>query len=68
MLLPDCEAVMMQVPGETSVNALPLTVQTEEVLEMNCTGRPEVAVADRAAGVLPKVWSPGALKLMVCVA
>ena len=68
VLLPGCEAVMMQVPGATRVSVLPLTVHTDDVLEVNCTAKPEVAVAESAEGVLPKVWSPGEVKLMLCVA
>lgn len=68
MLLPGCDAVMTQVPGDTKLSVVPLTPQMEDVLEANCTASPEVAEAESAAGVLPKVWAPGVLKLMVCAA
>ena len=57
---------MMQVPGDTSVSVVPLTVHTEEVLVMNCTVSPDVAVADRADGVTSRFWAAGCVKLMVC--
>lgn len=66
VLLPACEALMLQVPADTSVSVLPLTVQTKGVLELNSTPRPDVAVADRAGGVVPSVCVAGAEKLMVC--
>lgn len=66
--MPVCEAVMVQLPADTSASAVPLTVHTEAVLEANCTVRPEVAVAERAAGVVPMVLLPGEAKLMLCVA
>lgn len=68
MPLPACEAVTIQVPAPTSVNVLPLTVQTEAVLDANCTVSPEVAVAESAAGVLPMVWLPGEVNEMLCAA
>ena len=68
MKLPACEAVMVQLPAPTSVSVLPLTVQTEEVVEANCTVRPEVAVAESAPGVLPIVWLPGNVNVMLCAA
>ena len=63
---PACDAVTEQVPVATSVSVVPLTVHTEGVLEANCTVRPELALADSAAGEVPKVWPPGDAKLMVC--
>ena len=67
MLLPGCVAVSVQVPASTRVSVVPPTVHTEGVLEANCTARPELAVADKAAGVTPIVCVPGLLKLIVCV-
>ena len=53
-------------PADTSVSVVPLTVHTAGVLEANCTVRPELALADSAAGLLPNVWPPGETKLIVC--
>ena len=55
-------------PGATSVKVVPLTVHTDAVFEPNCTGKPELAVAESAGGDAPMVWLAGALKLMVWVA
>jgi hypothetical protein len=40
-------------------------VQTAVVVEVNVGVRPEDAVAD-SVGVVPKIWAPGLLKVMVC--
>ena len=56
---------MVQVPGATRVNVVPLTVHTGVVLEANWTINPELAVAESAEG-LPTVWLPGEAKVMVC--
>ena len=45
---------------------LPLTVHTPAVVEASDTGRAEVEVATSAGGAVPRVWLPGAVKLMVC--
>ena len=66
MLLPDCEALMVQVPAVTSVMLVPLTVHTEGVVEANCTASPEVAVAERLGGATPMVCVDGAAKLIDC--
>lgn len=68
MPLPAWEAVMVQLPADIRVSAVPLTVHTELVPEANCTVRPELAVAESAAGVAPMVLLPGEAKLMLCVA
>lgn len=68
MVFPGCDAVMMQVPGATNVSVVPLTVHTEEVLELNCTAKPELAVADKADGVTPMVCALGCVKVMLWVA
>lgn len=68
MALPVCEAVMMQVPGATKVSVVPLTVHTDELLLVNCTVRPELAVADKVDGVTPMVCAVGCVKVMVCAA
>lgn len=65
-MLPDCEALMVQVPAVTSVTVVPLTVHTEGVTETNCTAKPEPAVAARAGGVTISVCAGGAVKLMLC--
>ena len=57
---------MVQVPGATRVNVVPLTVHTGVVLEANWTINPELVVAESADGV-PTVWLPGEAKVMVCV-
>ncbi len=47
---------------------MPDTVQTAVVEEENVTLRFELAVADSVMGVTPSSWSPGPVKVMVCVA
>ena len=66
-MLPAWLASTVQLPVLASNNVVPLTVQTVGVLDTSDTARPELALATRAGGVLPKVWLPGELKLMVCV-
>ena len=44
----------MQVPVVTIVTLLPETVQTLNVIELNVTGRPELAVAVSGTKVGPK--------------
>ena len=68
LALPGWDAVMMHVPGATRLSVLPLTVHTEDVLELNCTVRPDVAVAERADAGEPRYWVLGCVKEMVCVA
>lgn len=55
MLSPGWLAVMEHVPEEASVIAVPETVQMEVLLEIYETVRPEVAVAPRTGGVVPRV-------------
>ena len=55
-------------PTATKVRVVPLTVHTLGVLDRNDTGRPDVALADSAAGWVPKVSGPGPVKAMVCAA
>ena len=57
---------MVQVPADTRVKAVSVTVHTAGVLELNCTAWPEVADAESAAGVVPNVCVGGALNVMVC--
>ena len=56
----------MQVPAETSVSVVPLTVQTAAVPEVNVTASEELAEALSAEGVTPMVWLAGCVKVMVC--
>ena len=65
LALPLWLAVMLQVPGDTSVSTSALTVHTDAVVDANCTARPELAVAESVGGAVPIVWVPGALKVMV---
>jgi hypothetical protein len=56
---------MVQVPGVTVVSTPPeVTVHTAVVLDVNVTGRPELAVAVKL-GVVPKFCVPGLLKVIV---
>ena len=47
VLLPACDAMMVQVPADTPVTVVPETVQTEVVLLANVTAKPDDAVAVR---------------------
>lgn len=55
LALPAWLADTVQEPAATRVSVVPLTVQTPGVVDARVTGKPELAVATRAAGVLPKV-------------
>jgi hypothetical protein len=55
----------MQIPGLTIVAVLPETVQTAVVAEEITTGRPELAVADKAA-ISPVARLAMAGNVMVC--
>ena len=68
MALPTWLAATVQVPTATSVNAVPLTVQTPAVVDANATGRPEVELATKGPGGVPRVWLPGEAKVIVCAA
>jgi hypothetical protein len=59
---------MVQVPAETIVTVAPETVQTPDVAEVNATVNVEVEVAEREAGLVPKVISSRSVKVMFCVA
>lgn len=55
-------------PAVTNVSAPPVViVQIPVVTAVNVGVRPEEAVAVRV-GVLPKVWAPGLLNVIVCIA
>jgi hypothetical protein len=64
--LPDWLAVIEHVPAATRVMAVPETVQIDRLLEVNETGRPEVAVAVNTGGFDPSVWVLSAPKPIVC--
>ena len=66
--LPAWLAPTVHGPALSSVSVLPATVHTLGVRDINDTGRPDVAVAARATGAVPKVWLPGDAKLMACAA
>ncbi len=65
--LPAWLAVNEQVPAETNVKDVPLTAHTAGVSEVNVTGRPEDALANRAGATTPSVCVTGAMKEMVWV-
>lgn len=54
MVLPAWLAVMVQLPALTSVNVVPLTVQTEAVVDAKVTARPELDEATSAGVAVPK--------------
>ncbi|WP_246674456.1 hypothetical protein [Mesorhizobium sp. B2-2-2] len=58
---------MVQVPAESSVTELPLTVHTAVVVEVKATVRPEDAVALSVTGPLVSAAFAGCVKLIVCV-
>ena len=64
--LPPWVAVTVHVPTATSVSAVPLTVQTLCVVELKLTGKPELALAARGAGAVPRVWLLGDANVMDC--
>lgn len=64
--MPDCDAVMVQVPAVNSVALLPDTPQTAGVELANDTQlSDELALATRATGLAAKAWPAGPAKLMV---
>ena len=66
--LPDWFALIVHVPGATVVNTPPLViVQTDAVLELKVTARPELAVAV-SVGEVAKFCVPGLLKVIVWAA
>lgn len=67
LALPACAALTVQVPAASKVSVLPVTVHTPDVLDEKVTGRPELAVAIKAAGAVPRVWLPGETNETVCV-
>ena len=65
MLLPAWFASMVQVPEAMNVAVVPETVQTEVVVDVKLTVRPELAVAESASGV-PTVCAGIVGKVTVC--
>jgi hypothetical protein len=57
-------AVIEHVPDATIAAVLPLTEQTCGVLDAKLTGKPELALAEIATGVVVLKMSLGALKLI----
>ena len=57
---------MEQVPAETSVTVVPLTVQTGVDVEAKLTVKPELAVAESVTGPLPKATAVGCVNVRVC--
>ncbi len=53
------------VPGARSVTMVPLTVQTDTVVEANVTARPELAVAVRATWPAFRVADTKGAKVIV---
>jgi hypothetical protein len=64
--LPAWLAATVQVPAVNSVSVVPLAAHTVGVVESKATVRPDVEVATRAAGVVPRTWLPGETKVMAC--
>ena len=64
MLLPACDAVMVQVPAATRVSVVPLAEHVAVGLAVNSTVSPELAVAESVA-VVPTVWVPSVEKLVI---
>ena len=67
---PACDARIVQVPAETSVTVAPDTVQTDSVVEVKLTTRPEDAGALIVNGGLPWAWfarAPKAIVWLACV-
>ena len=59
-------AVTEQLPAASKVRLLPLTVQTELVVEARVTASPDEALALKLAGVMPKVCAAISSKVIVC--
>ena len=59
---------MEQVPTETSVTVVPLTVQIGVVVEAKLTVKPELAVAASVTEPLPKTTEVGCVNVIVWLA
>ena len=68
LALPAWLATIVQVPADTSVSAVPLTVHTAVVLEATVTVSPALELNISAGVAVPKVWLPGDVKVIVWVA
>ena len=66
-MLPPCEAVIVHRPAATVVTAEPATVHTGVVPELNDTGSPDDADADKVTGA-PAFASGGCPNVIVCPA
>jgi glucose-6-phosphate dehydrogenase assembly protein OpcA len=55
VLFPGWFAVRLQVPAATRFNVVQLTVQTEAVVDVIVTGRPELALALSGGAGVPRV-------------
>jgi hypothetical protein len=64
--LPAWLAAIEHVPTATIVTVLPDTVQTDAVVEVKLTGKPELAVAVMANGATPSVTLPNAANVIAC--
>lgn len=57
---------MVQVPLVTKVNAPPVvTVQTPCVVELKVGDRPDGDAEADSVGLVPKVWAPGLVKVIL---
>ena len=64
--MPGWIAVMEQVPPATIVTVVPVTVQTDVVVELKLTVKPELAVALIVNGAVPAGTFDSVLKVIVC--
>ena len=63
--MPPWLAVMLHVPTATKVSVVLLAVQTPCVVDAKLTARPELALADNAAGAVPNIWLLGDVNVML---
>lgn len=66
MAVPGWLATTVQVPAVSNVSVVPLAAHTLGVVDAKATARPDVEVAIKAAGVVPRTWLPGETKVMLC--
>ena len=64
--MPTCVAVIVHTPALARVTKFPETVQTLCEVDVNVTGRPDVADAAIATGFPPSIWVETVFILMVC--
>ena len=67
LALPACAAVTVQLPVLSKVTVFATTEQTLGVFDEKVTARPDVAVAIKLTGGVPRVWLPGETNETVCV-